>query len=131
MYAASKTKSAFPIWRNNMNRIDTQRLVSWLKYLDIEYLDDAVVVELSKFDINDPQQRREMIGIAIVPEFATLNEKSKESLKEILAECKNCTDVELEGVFARVGMPFKQPLIERQLFLVAVWDVLFEGNAQG
>lgn len=113
-----------------MNRIDTEKLVSWLKHLDIEYLDDATAAELSRFDINDPQQQREVIAIAIAPEFAALNEKSKESLKNILMECKECTDAELGRVFSKIGMPFNEPIVERQLFLRTVWDVLFEDIKQ-
>jgi len=114
-----------------MNRIDTQKLISWLKHLDIEYLDDSAAVELSKFDINDPRQQREVIGLAIVPEFEALNEKSRDSLKNILSDCKKCTDAELESVFSRVGMPFNEQLIGRQLFLCAIWDVLFGDKASG
>lgn len=108
-----------------MSKVDVQRLYSWLQYLDIEYLDDELAQRLSSLDINDTAQHSIIIEAAIEPEFKQLNEKSKKSLQEILRECMNLSDNELEAVFVRVGMPFRLPLVHRAAFLREIWVRLF------
>ena len=104
-------------------------LVSWLKYLDIEYLDDEISRELSKLDINDHGDQRRVIEKAIAPEFSRLNEISKESLKRILAAGTALTNSDTDSIFSRVGMPFPDELVDRQGFLREVWHTLFPGES--
>lgn len=113
-----------------MKKVDVQRLYSWLQYLDIEYLDDVLAQKLSKLDINDPAHRAIIIENAIEPEFKELNGKSKNALKEILCECMDLSDSELEPVFARVGMPFGVPLAHRSAFLREIWARHFGSKGQ-
>lgn len=114
---------------NNMKDAETQKLISWLKYFDVEYVDNDMCEVLSKLDINDPKQQVEAINLAVVSGFFALNDKSKSSMKEILADCKNRPESELEPVFSRVGMPFVEPVMKRREFLQSIWNVVFNQDA--
>jgi len=42
---------------------DSEKFMSWLKYLDIEYLDEITFNTLSDFDINDPRDWTNIVEV--------------------------------------------------------------------
>ncbi len=101
-------------------------LISWLKYLDIEYLSYEEAIQLSVLDINNPEQMQETFRLAVLPEFNALNPVSKISMRSVLKEALSATEEELQPVFDRVGMPFPQPVASKQAFLKALQSVCGE-----
>ena len=72
-----------------------QKIISWLKYLDIEYLDDACCEALSSLDINSPSDQMEIIRLAMQSEIAELNEISRASMEKVLDEVENYPESEV------------------------------------
>lgn len=113
-----------------MNIKVAQELVSWLKFLDVEYLDECTAVELAKYDINEKQQQLEVFEIAIKPEFDALNKISQEALKVILFDGIKLSNAELEAVFSRIAMPFSSPVTDQRAFLCLVRDYIFGDRSE-
>lgn len=86
-------------------------LVSWLKLLDVEYLDDQLIEELSLLNINTPADRKKVIELAVLPEFNACNQTSQASMLHILKLALEAHQSEIEPFFERVGMPFSEPLV--------------------
>ena len=99
-----------------------EALISWLKYFDIEYLDDDLCAVLSQFDINNPTHQIEVIRIALAPKFQALNEISKASMRCILKSALTAEEDELGPVFCRIAMPFARELENRKDFLLQIWS---------
>lgn len=99
-------------------------LVSWLKFFDIDYLDNNVCNQLSEFDINSPSKRTEAIQLAIRPKFEALNEVSKSSMLEVLYGALNASDSELAPLFDRISMPFQRDVEDRRQLLNSIWDAI-------
>jgi hypothetical protein len=97
-------------------KTNPQHLISWMKYLDIEYLDDELSEQLSPFDVNDPSDQDRIIELAIEPEFAALNDTSKKSLMQILYEVNDYPEADVRKLLARVGMPFREQLVDYKAF---------------
>lgn len=95
---------------------DSEKLISWLKYLDIEYLDTASCEELSVLNINDPADQVKIINIAIRDEFNSLNNISQLSMMRILDEVNDYPESATREVMSRVGMPFNETLIDYKSF---------------
>ena len=104
-------------------------LISWLKYFDIEYLDDELGAELAELDINDSGDLLRAIRIAIEPEFRSLNEVSRKSMRAVLNRALAASEEELEYVFSRVGMPFKKEVQSRGKLLQSISQVLLDAGA--
>ena len=102
-----------------------QKIISWLKYLDIEYLDDASCEALSSLDINNSSDQLEVIRVAMQNEIAGLNEVSRASMKKILDEVESYPESEVKLVIERVGMPFQEPLQDYKAFFRQVRDYFF------
>lgn len=102
----------------------SQDIISWLKYLDIEYLDDASCDALAALDINDPSDQMEIIRLAIESEFANLNDISKASMRRILDEVEGHPEHEVRLIVERVGMPFKEPLQNYKAFFRRISEYL-------
>ena len=100
-------------------------LISWLKYLDIEYLDDASCKALSSLDINNPSDQPEIIRIAMKNEIMELNEISLSSMKKILYELENFSDLDIESVMENVEMPFHCHLHNYRGFFKQVKEYFF------
>lgn len=103
-----------------------EELISWLKYLDIEYLSGSEADRLSVFDINDQKQRREVFLQAVLPEFNAMNAVSKKSMLVVLENALNASEQELQGIFSRVSMPFATEVFSRKLFLQTLKEVVSE-----
>jgi hypothetical protein len=101
------------------------QLYSWLAFIDVEYLDDDLCEELTRYDINRNPDQKMVIEKTIVPEFMKLNEISKSSMKSALAEGLACSDQEIEYAFSRVGMPFSEDVRDKRNFLIEIWKSVF------
>ena len=104
---------------------DPQNLISWLKYLDVEFLDHKLCIELSKLDINNPDDQKVIIRTAIQPEYEALNETSKKAMELILVESEDQSEIDVIKVFERVGMPFQNELVDCKAFLRRIRVILF------
>jgi hypothetical protein len=99
-------------------------LVSWLKFFDIDYLDNSVCNQLSELDINCPAERAAAIQLAIRPEFESLNEISRSSMLQVLNGALTASDSELAPLFERISMPFQSEVVDRRQLLHSIWDVI-------
>lgn len=104
---------------------DAEKLVSWLKYLDVEYLDDALCEALAKLNINEKSDQEKIIDLAMRDEVNSLNETSRLSMMTILGEVSGYPDSAVRAVIERVGMPFEEPLLDYMAFFEVVKDQLF------
>ena len=104
------------------NPHEHEALISWLKYFDIEYLDDDLCAVLSQFDINNSTQQIEVIRIALVPEFQALNDITKASMRCILKSALSAKEEELGPIFFRIAMPFAREVENRNGFLSQIWS---------
>lgn len=102
-----------------------QKIISWLKYLDVEYLDDSHCEALSSLDINKPSDQTEIIRLAMQDEVAGLNEISRASMRKILDEVEEYPESEVRLVIERVGMPFQDSLQDYKAFFRRVHDYFF------
>jgi hypothetical protein len=101
-------------------KANSQHLISWLKYLDIEYLSDELSWDLALLDVNSPSDQERIIALAIVPEYTALNEISKKSMMKILDEVASYPEADVKGLLARVGMPFRDELLDYRAFFEKV-----------
>lgn len=99
-------------------------LVSWLKFFDIDYLDNSVCNQLSELDINSPSDRAAAIQLAIRPELESLNEVSKSSMLQVLRDALTASDSELAPLFERISMPFPSEVVDRRQLLNSIWEVI-------
>lgn len=83
---------------------------------DIEYIDDEACESLAIFDINDPVDQEKIIELAIIPEFNSWNEISKNSLKQVLMEVDEYQEAEVVKLIQRIGTPFSQELVDYKAF---------------
>jgi hypothetical protein len=104
---------------------NAQRIVSWLKYLDVEYIEEDLCKALAELDINNPADHEQIIHLAMDEEVNQLNEISRESMKKILGEVDGYPEIEVRQVIERVGMPFHEPLIEYRKFFRSVNEHFF------
>lgn len=111
--------------------VSPQRLIAWLQYLDMEYLDQTTREALSKLDINDSKDQEEIVRLAMEREMNTLNEVSRISMRNILEELKSYPEHEVRKVLSRVGMPFKSPLVDYLSFFEKVRQKFFERRDEG
>ncbi len=109
--------------------INSYNLISWLKYLDVNYLDDDICETLSRFNINNPLDQDEIIKLAILPEFFLLNEISKKELKQTLVELESYSDEELLKITTLVGMPFNEELADYKAFFRKVQGLVCKDEA--
>jgi hypothetical protein len=100
-------------------------LVSWLKFLDVEYLDDATCEALANLNINEIADQVKIIDLAMRDEFNSLNETSRVSMIAILDEVSKYPDSAVRAVIERVGMPFNEPLLDYRTFFEVVKEQLF------
>lgn len=107
-------------------KIAHEDLISWLKYLDVEYLSGSEADLLSVFNINDQEQRRQVFMLAVLPEFDALNDVSKKSMLAILENALKASEQELQDIFNRVSMPFTDEVLSRKLFLQSLNEVISE-----
>ena len=106
-------------------------LVSWLKFFDIDYLDNSVCNRLSELDINSPAECAEAIQLAVSPEFESLNEISRASMLQVLNGALTASDKELTPLFERVSMPFQNEILDRRQFLHSIWDAIGAKSMNG
>lgn len=99
-------------------------LVSWLKFFDIDYLDNSLSNRLSELDINDIVERAKAIRLAIIPEFESLNEISKSSMLQVLNGALTASDTELAPLFERISMPFQSEVVDRRQLLQSILDAI-------
>jgi hypothetical protein len=97
-------------------------LMSWLKFFDIDYLDDSVCNRISEIDINRPAELAEAIQLAVSPEFESLNELSRASMLQVLNSALTASDKELAPLFERVSMPLQIEAVDRKQFLHSIWN---------
>ena len=103
-----------------------EALISWLKYFDNSYLDEACCAKISLLDPNEPLQFRQAVRLAVLPDFRRLNSISTQSLREILRAAVSATDSELAPVFSRVEMAFGTPPKSRATMLKLLWSEVFD-----
>ena len=108
------------------NKVAHEDLISWLKYFDIEYLNDAECDRLSVLDINDKAQMREALALAVMPEFEALNPTSKKSMLAVLENALSANEQELQPVFDRVAMPFPYVIASKHEFLDTLSEMVCE-----
>lgn len=99
-------------------------LVSWLKFFDIEYLDDGLCNQLSELDVNSIVERAEAIRLAVSPEFFALNEVSKTSMLRVLNSALAASDEELAQLFERISMPFQSEVTDRRQLLQSLLEAV-------
>lgn len=104
---------------------NSEKLISWLKYLDVEYLDDATCEALAKLNINNPNDVAEIVSLAMKNEVVNLNEISRKSMKNILDEVGSYPENSVRHLIERIGMPFDEPLINYKVFFSRVRELLF------
>jgi hypothetical protein len=102
-----------------------EALISWLKYFDVEYLDEECCAKLSLLDPNEPAQFRQAVEIAVLPDFRNLNGISRQSLRKVLQTAVSASDSELAQAFARVEMPFSCSPRSRTAMLKLLWSGVF------
>lgn len=108
-----------------MKMKNPQKLIAWLQYLDVEYVNDDLSEQLSKLNINDPTDQEAIIKMAILPEFITLNETSKKSMRLVLQEIDDYPESVASKVVERVGMPFTESLVDYRAFFDRIRVCLF------
>ena len=119
------------IWRRRTRSSEGQKLnnpekiISWLKYLDNEYLDDSKCVSLSELNINDAADHDRIIDIAMREEVCSLNAISRSSMLSALDEISNYPEDAVRKIIKRTGMPFNQELLDYVTFFRRVRNRLF------
>lgn len=104
---------------------NSEKMISWLKYLDVEYLDDSTCEALAKLNINDVTDHDEIINLAMHDEVGSLNEISRMSMMRILDEISTYPESAVRKLIARIGMPFDEPLLDYEAFFSRVRQQLF------
>lgn len=103
-------------------------LMSWLKYLDVEYIDDTKWESLTKLDINDPKHWRRIIDLAMREDVANLNAISNQSMKAVLDDLEDFPEREVKKLMDRICMPFEAPMRDHIAFFRIVRQELFGPN---
>lgn len=103
-----------------------EALISWLKYFDVEYIDDSLVERLSRLDINNHEQMVDAIQLAVIPEYQALNSVSKQSMIRILDRAVLANDEELRLFFERVAMPFHDTVKSETTLLKSIQELIHE-----
>ncbi|MET1081252.1 MAG: hypothetical protein ABWY06_24870 [Pseudomonas sp.] len=117
-----------------MKKKNPEKLIAWLKYLDVEYLDDSVTDVLVNLKINDVADQEEIINLAMKEEVNSLGEDYRLSLLRILDEVTSYPENEAREIIGRIGMPFDEPLLDYKAFFSRVRKQLFapeESNSWG
>lgn len=104
--------------------------MSWLKYLDIEYLDDTTLNRLSEFDINDPKDWSSIVELAMREDATSFNSVSRVSMTAVLDSLACYPEREVRRLLERVTMPFDAPLRDYLPFFQYVRQELFEDQAE-
>ncbi|UUZ47699.1 hypothetical protein LP420_31800 [Massilia sp. B-10] len=100
--------------------------MSWLKYLDIEYLDEITFNKLSDFDINDPSDWSNIVEVAMRDEAINFNPVSRVSMIAVLDDLAGYPKSEVRRLLERVTMPFDAPLRDYISFFQYVRRELFD-----
>jgi len=94
-------------------------LMSWLKCMHIEYLDDRLYSELMQLDLNDPRQLAELIERTFLPEFVACNATSKKSLLAVLEELPSFPEASVRAMLWSAG-PLAESLKDYRSFFEVV-----------
>lgn len=105
----------------------SEEFMSWLKYLDIEYLDEITLNTLSEFDINDPSDWSNIVEVSMRDEAIRFNSVSRVSMIAVLDNLAGYPESEVHRLLERVTMPFKTPLQDYISFFQYVRRELFDG----
>jgi hypothetical protein len=105
---------------------DFEKFMSWLKYLDLEYLDETTFNRLSEFDINDPNDWHNIVELAMREDATSFNPVSRVSMIALLDKLPSYPEREVRGLLERVTMPFDAPLQDYCAFFQYVRQELFD-----
>lgn len=108
------------------NYENSAKFISWLKYLDIESLDEITINALSNFDINDPKDWSNIVEIAMRGEEISFNPVFRASMIAVLDDLAGYPEIEVRGLLERVAMPFDAPLRDYISFFQYVRRKLFD-----
>lgn len=110
---------------------ESEKFMSWLKYLDIEYLDDATFDRLSEFDINNPGDWGNIVELAMREDATSFNSVSRVSMIAVLDNLAGYPEREVRMLLERVTMPFDAPLQDYLPFFQYVRQELFDYPNRG
>ena len=105
---------------------NSEKLMSWLKYLDIEYLDEITFNRLGDFDINDANDWSNIVELAMRDEAISLNPISRVQAIAVLDDLAGYPECEVRKLLERVTMPFDAPLRDYISFFQYVRRALFD-----
>ncbi|UTY57191.1 hypothetical protein [Massilia sp. erpn] len=74
---------------------NAQLIISWLKYIDENFLSEERYQVLSSLDINDPVEQEQIILITMQEEIRGLNKISRISMLRILDEVQDYQEAEV------------------------------------
>ncbi|MYM27436.1 hypothetical protein GTP58_03780 [Duganella sp. CY15W] len=104
------------------------QFMSWLKYLDVEYIDGTKWESLTKLDINDPKHWSQIIDLAMREDVASLNAISKQAMKAVLDDLEDFSEREVKDLMDRICMPFETPMHDYAAFFRIVRQEFFGSN---
>lgn len=88
-----------------MTKINPDNIISLIKFLDENFLDDNQYEETRMLNINDPEDQRVIIRKIIVPGFLSMNKITQDHLKSVVSEFLY-VDKEYQSIFDSISTPF-------------------------
>ncbi|MCS0630320.1 hypothetical protein NX786_13335 [Telluria mixta] len=108
-------------------RKDSEDFMSWLKYLDIEYLNETTCNAVSDLDINDPTDWSSIIELTMREDVTSFSSAARASMIKVLDDLADYPELEVRKLIdERVAMPFDTPLRDYLPFFEHVRRVLFD-----
>lgn len=104
-----------------MEKIYENQIISILKFLDVDLMDDEKYLEVCDLDINNSDEQDLIIDKIFIPEFYNMNSKDKEYIVNafnfLLVNNHDCS-----SVFERISSPFDLSNIDQQEFLRKIYE---------
>ncbi len=101
------------------SNVNVNDIASLLKFLDEDFLDDEVYMDVCNLNLHDRDDLRELVKKVIVPGFLEMNDATQSYLRLVLLECmKREFDVGL--VSERISSFFDFEDINFKLFIALI-----------
>lgn len=104
-----------------MANYDVDHLISLLKFLDENFLEDDQFKEVGDLNIEDPKDQRVIVQKIILPGFESMNETTRNHLKKVLKHVVG-KGLDCSGVFEDINTPFDFSVINTLEFVRIIYE---------
>jgi hypothetical protein len=107
-----------------MPNFKPQNLMVWLRYIDVNGLNDAEGRELSSVDINDEMQLNKLILNWVKPRYLEWDERNRQDMRLILEQSAHWKTKDIMAIFDQIQFPSGQKIEDPNRFLTALRAII-------